>query len=195
MTNLAQILTHFGEVMGLNTNLAKSQIAPIRCENINLQNITEIFPAQVTHFPMKYLGLPLALSKLKKVHVQPLLDKCRKKMAPWQGKLLNTAGRKALTKSVLTAQPIYHMTALKLQDGIWKPSIKPDENSYGLEEKTSQGENARLTGKASVDPKSWEGLASWTSSSLQEPLDCDGFGLNGLRQKGLGQAPWSLAIS
>lgn len=103
--------------MGFNTNLAKSQIAPIRCENINLQNITEIFPAQVTHFPMKYLGLPLALSKLKKVHVQPLLDKCRKKMAPWQGKLLNTAGRTALTKSVLTAQPIYHMTALKLQDG------------------------------------------------------------------------------
>lgn len=79
MTNLAQILTHFGEIMGLNTNLAKSQIVPIRCENINLQNITEIFPAQVTHFPMKYLGLPLALSKLKKVHVQPLLDKCRKK--------------------------------------------------------------------------------------------------------------------
>lgn len=117
MTNLAQILTSFGEVMGLNTNMTKSQIAPIRCTNVNLQDITAIFPMHITHFPMKYLGLPLSLSKLKKVHVQPLLDKCRKRLAHWQGKLMTAAGRTALTKSVLIAQPIDHMTTLKLLDG------------------------------------------------------------------------------
>lgn len=118
MMNLVEILTSFGEVTGLCTNMRKRQIALIRCAGIALQEILQIFPASIAHFPMKYLGIPLAVSKLKKVHVQPLIDKCRTRLAPWQGKLITAADRTSLTKLVLTAQPIYHLTALKVPDGI-----------------------------------------------------------------------------
>lgn len=120
MTNLTEILRAFGGVSGLRTNMSKSQIAPIRCGNIDLTDVTSIFPAALTSFPMKYLGLPLVVGRLKKVHIQPLIDKCQSRLAPWQGRLMSSAARICLTKSVLTAQPIYHLTSLKLPDDTLK---------------------------------------------------------------------------
>jgi hypothetical protein len=58
MTNLTGFLSDFGQVTGLRTNLNKSQIVPIWCDSIDLSNIIGIFPAGLTNFPMKYLGLP-----------------------------------------------------------------------------------------------------------------------------------------
>lgn len=103
MTNLTEILRAFGGVSGLRTNMSKSQIAPIRCGNIDLTDVTSIFPAALTSFPMKYLGLPLVVGRLKKVHIQPLIDKCQSRLAPWQGRLMSSAARICLTKLVLTA--------------------------------------------------------------------------------------------
>jgi hypothetical protein len=116
MTSLTEILKSFGKVTGLQTNMNKNQIAPIRCSSIDLSTITSIFLAGLTNFPMKYLGLPLVVGRLKKVHLQPLLDKSRSRLAPWQGKMMSSAARIYLTKTVLTAQPIYHLTSLKLPD-------------------------------------------------------------------------------
>ena len=47
------------------------------------------------------------------VHLQPLLDKARAKLAGWQGQLLNIAGRKELVKTVLSSLPTYLLTILK----------------------------------------------------------------------------------
>jgi hypothetical protein len=65
-------------------------------------------------FPIKYLGLPLKLGRLKLVHVQNILDKTRAKLAGWQGRLLNVAGCRELVGSVLSATPIYLLSALKV---------------------------------------------------------------------------------
>lgn len=69
---------------------------------------------------MKYVGLHLTVSKLKKkkVHIQPLLDKYKTRLAPRQGKMMTTTGRKSLTKSVLTAQTIYHLLAIKVPESM-----------------------------------------------------------------------------
>jgi hypothetical protein len=56
------------------TNLAKSAIALIRCENLDLNEITLAFPCQVADFPCKYLGLPLSQRALKKADWQPQID-------------------------------------------------------------------------------------------------------------------------
>lgn len=87
--HLASILRSFGDVTVLHTR--KSQIAPICCSNRTVQDILHVFPTWTTSFPMKYLCLPLALSKLKKVHMQPLLDKCHIRLAPWKGKMMTAA--------------------------------------------------------------------------------------------------------
>lgn len=111
MSHLAQILHSFRDVTGLQTNMKKSQITPIRCVGIDIQEILRVFPANITGFAMKYLCLPLVVSKLKKVHIQPLLDKCKARLAPWQGWMMTAARRTTLTKSVLRSQTIYYLIA------------------------------------------------------------------------------------
>jgi hypothetical protein len=63
------------------------------------------FPGKICKFPSKYLGLPLHVRKLRKIEVQPLIDKIGLKLPGWKGRLLSTAGRESLVKTVLTAQP------------------------------------------------------------------------------------------
>jgi hypothetical protein len=47
--------------------------------------------------------------------VQPLIDKIGARLAGWKGKLLSKAGRETLVKTVISSQPIYHLTVFPLQ--------------------------------------------------------------------------------
>lgn len=96
VTALKDILLHFGMV----TNLDKSTVAPICCRGIDLQAVLTDFPATHTNFPFMYLGLPLTLTRLKKVDCQQLLDKAAGRLAHWRGRLLNQVGRNTLVKAV-----------------------------------------------------------------------------------------------
>jgi hypothetical protein len=66
------------------------------------------------------LGLPLHIRKLRKVDLQPLIDKIGARLPGWQGKMLSTAGRETLVKIVLTSQSIYHLTAFPAQKWLLK---------------------------------------------------------------------------
>jgi hypothetical protein len=83
-TNLRSLLELFGTTSGLSTNLEKSSFVPIRCRGLNLNQILDSFPAARATFPLKYLGLPLTLMRLRKVDCHPLLDKASSKLAHWQ---------------------------------------------------------------------------------------------------------------
>lgn len=110
----ANILHRFGTATGLVTNLQKSQVAAIRCGNIDLEEVLQGVPAKRANFPLKYLGLPLVLGRLRKTDLQPVFDKISGRVASWRGKNMAAAGRTTLVKSVLSAQPIYLLTALKV---------------------------------------------------------------------------------
>jgi hypothetical protein len=112
VSTLARILTNFGKVTGLVTNAGKSTVAPIRCNDLNLAHILRDLPAATSTFPMKYLGLPLSVKRLERVHFQYLEDKAVARIAPLNGRYFNIAGRLTLVKSVLTLQTIYPLTAL-----------------------------------------------------------------------------------
>jgi hypothetical protein len=60
------ILHLFGGASRLKTNLQKSSVLPIRCEDRNLEVIQQQLLCAIADFPCKYLGLPLAFKKLKK---------------------------------------------------------------------------------------------------------------------------------
>ena len=66
------------------------------------------------NFPIKYLGLPLSVRRLRKIEFRPLLDKAMAKITGWYGRHLTQAGRACLTKSVLTSQPVYLLTSIKM---------------------------------------------------------------------------------
>lgn len=74
--------------------------------------VLQDFPATRAVFPFKYFGLPLSLTRLRKVDFQHLIDKAVNRLANWQGKLLTLANRTTLVKSVLTSLPVYYLTAL-----------------------------------------------------------------------------------
>jgi hypothetical protein len=56
---------------GLRHNPSKCEMAPIRCAEGDIQLASNIFPCQLVDFPIKYLGIPLALGKLPKSALQP----------------------------------------------------------------------------------------------------------------------------
>ncbi|CAN6207223.1 unnamed protein product [Urochloa humidicola] len=117
---LLQIMEGFGQATGLILNTEKSSVAAIRCQDADLQEILQDFAGQRANFPLAYLGLPLHLGRLRLVHLQPILDRARNRMAGWQGRLLTPAGRRELVRSVLSSLPVYLLTALKVPKQFYK---------------------------------------------------------------------------
>jgi hypothetical protein len=113
VNNLKAILLNFGTITGLQTNLQKTSGTSISCNGIDLDSILADFPVSQATFPIKCLGLPLTLRQLKKLDFQTLIDKAAGKMSAWNGRNQAQAGRVCLTKSVLSSQPVYHLTVLK----------------------------------------------------------------------------------
>ena len=111
---IAGILACFGEASGLITNVPKKEVFPIPFQQIDLAHIFSGFPVKIVAFPTKYLGLPLHTSRLKWVHLQPLIDKAMGKLPGWKGKNLARLGRVSLAKSVLCAMATHHLIALPL---------------------------------------------------------------------------------
>ena len=112
--NLKLLLCAFEDLSGLKINLHKSELFCFGEAAETSQEYADIFGCQIGHFPMKYLGLPLSVKRLKRIHFQPLEDKIAAQLTPWMGKHVAAPGRMVLVKSVITAIAIYYMTALNL---------------------------------------------------------------------------------
>jgi hypothetical protein len=98
----------------------KIEIFPIRCTEELIAEVLPAFPGKISSFPGKYLGLPLHIRKLRRIDVQPLMDKIGARLPGWKGKFLSSAGRETLVKSVLSSQPTYHLTVFPSQKWLIK---------------------------------------------------------------------------
>ena len=78
---ITTILEVFGDATGLKTNLAKTEIFPIRCEDARIAEVLATFLARQGSFPCSYLGLPLHYARLKAANFQPLIDKIGARLA------------------------------------------------------------------------------------------------------------------
>ncbi|XP_077227034.1 uncharacterized protein LOC143860333 [Tasmannia lanceolata] len=79
-----------------------------------INRITFIFNFRTGTLPIRYLGLPLISSRLKRQDCLPLLDKLKKRIACWPNKFLSKAGRIELAKSVLSSFQTYWCSAFNL---------------------------------------------------------------------------------
>lgn len=140
---IMEIMNAFGEATGLKINMQKSTIAPIRCAAIDLDTVLQAFPGQRVGFPTKYLGLPLTLGRLKMVHLQYIQDKAKARVAGWQGRLLNVAGRRELVRSVISSLPVYLLTIIKAPENFIKDLDKLRRKFLWAGDKELTGENAR----------------------------------------------------
>ena len=78
----------FGETTGLITNIQKSSVTPISCNNNDLDSLLADIPMTRSTFPIKYLGLRLSISRLKKIEFLPLIEKLSGRMKGWYGRHL-----------------------------------------------------------------------------------------------------------
>jgi hypothetical protein len=108
------ILHLFGEASGLCTNVQKSSVYPIRCDDQDLAVLHDLLLCEVADFPCRYLGLPLAIKKVTRDQIQPIIDKIANKLAGWKADLLTKSGRKIHVQYVLTGMVIYLAMAVDL---------------------------------------------------------------------------------
>jgi hypothetical protein len=60
--------------------MAKTEIFPIRLDTEAVEPLMQNFPGKINNFLGKYLGLPLHTKKLRRVDIQPLIDKIGAKL-------------------------------------------------------------------------------------------------------------------
>lgn len=108
------VLEKFGTASGLLTNLQKSCVIPIRCDQQELESIDNTLPCTRAAFPTTYLGLPISDRKLRKSDLLPWVEKIGDKLPGWQASLMNMAGRTTWVRFVLSAIPIHALIAINV---------------------------------------------------------------------------------
>jgi len=108
------LLQIFGEASGLHTNLHKSSVIPIQCDNNIAEVVNDTLQCTTAAFPSTYLGLPISDRKLRKCDLMAWIEKIGNKLPGWKASLISLSGRAVLVHFVLTAIPIYLLVALKV---------------------------------------------------------------------------------
>ena len=76
--------------------IKKSDLFTIGMDEDKANDFAKIFYTK-SDFPIKYLGVPLHYSKLKRADLQPVIHKIIKRIAGWlEGRLLSYVGRLTL---------------------------------------------------------------------------------------------------
>jgi hypothetical protein len=157
---IMEILQGFGDASGLCLNPAKSTVAPIRCDGIDLATVLHNFGGQVVGFPIRYLGMPVVLGRIRLVHLQYILDRIRARLAGWKGRLMPISGRRVLVRCVLSALPAFTITVLRAPRKFYKDIDKARRKFLWAQDDEITG------GKCKVN---WQMVTS--------PVECGGLGI------------------
>jgi hypothetical protein len=109
-----RILHLFKNVAGLKTNIQKNSVVSIQCGDDEIASMHSLLPCCMEKLTINYLGLPLSISKLKRAHLQPLIDRLANLLPGWRADLMTRAGRVVHVQFVITATVFYQAMVLDL---------------------------------------------------------------------------------
>jgi hypothetical protein len=116
--DLSSICTGFGSYHKFH----KCAIYLVVCTTLQIEGLLDVIPCEVKDFPCKYLGLPLHTRALRKIDVQPLIDRIASKLSSWKAKFLEyRSGRLTLVNSILMSMLVHFIVWL---DGQKQPGQK-----------------------------------------------------------------------
>ncbi|GFZ00486.1 O-methyltransferase family protein [Actinidia rufa] len=156
---LMEKLNHFGVCSGLNINLTKSSFHSAGISDTDLDIIKGITGFSQGSFPFRYLGIPVADSKLTIAQYSPLIDRISDSISAWAGATLSYAGRTELIKSVLQGVECFWLSILPIPTGVKSKIVQLCRNFL-------------WSGKCTVNKRP---LVAWREVSL--PKDEGGLGL------------------
>jgi hypothetical protein len=162
------ILDIFQAASRLACNINKSQLIPIRCTDEQVSQACIDFPCQLMSFPIKYLGIPLLVTKLPKSALQPLMDKVADKLPAWRGRLVHRSGCLTLIKTTLSAIPVYTSISVALSPWLQK-GLRKIMTAF-----LWTGINVVQNGKC---------LVAW--NRIQRPLELGGLRVPDLKRMGI----------
>jgi hypothetical protein len=109
---------------------------------------------------MKYLGLPLLVTRLKRINFQTWEDRVAAKLVPWIGKHATIAVQTMLVKPGFTSIVIYYITVLNVPVEVLMKIDNTKGHSVGLLVTRSPEESAKLIEKPFVSQRNMEDLES-----------------------------------
>lgn len=80
-STLKWLLVCFEQMSGMKINYDKSDLITIGINEDRTNYFAKPFCCNRSNFPIKYLGVPLHHSKLRKIDLQPVIDKIIKRIA------------------------------------------------------------------------------------------------------------------
>ncbi|WVZ49731.1 LOW QUALITY PROTEIN: hypothetical protein U9M48_001062, partial [Paspalum notatum var. saurae] len=161
---LKTLLDLFSEATGLRINFQKSTMVPMNITMDHAQELQGVMGCKLEGFPQVYLGLPLSNVKLNLSTFGAVISKVDKRLAGWQGKMLNAKGRSVLVNSVLDGTVTYSMAALLLPPGVLAA--------------LDQRRRAFLWSGAEHKTKGGQCLIAWPG--VCTPKECGGLGIKDL---------------
>ncbi|CAM8960074.1 unnamed protein product [Rhodiola kirilowii] len=112
---IRNILKRYEAVSGQKVNLSKSEVVCSKAvPEAFRQELVERMGVKIVPSHSNYLGLPNCFSHRKAVLFRKIEEKVTRKIGDWKHKLLSSAGREVLIKSVLQAIPNYAMACFKI---------------------------------------------------------------------------------
>jgi hypothetical protein len=127
-----------------------------------------IFPCSVVSFSLKYLGVPLSVTRLPRLVWQPLIDHVADRLPMWKDNLMNRAGHLTLIKSTLCVIPVYLSIAMEIPPWVHKAFEKIFKLFLWAGSDVIQG---------------GECLVAW--GAVRRPLEMGGLGIKNLKFFGL----------
>ncbi|GFS40753.1 hypothetical protein Acr_00g0070330 [Actinidia rufa] len=115
---LMENLNHFEDCSGLKISFSKSSFYSTGICIMDMEVIKGITGFSQGSFPFRYLGIPMANSKLSIAQFSPLIDKISGYISAWAGANLSYAGKTELKKLVLQGVECFWLSLLPIPVGV-----------------------------------------------------------------------------
>jgi hypothetical protein len=165
---IRELMSVFGAVSGLQVNYRKTSATLIRARDHDEELVTQLLNCTITQFPIKYLGLQLALRPLTKSQWQPMLDATVKILPGWQRGLIARLGRLVLVKAVISARPVHQMLVAEAPGWLLDEVDRCCRGLFWSDKDKAHGGQC---------------LVAW--NQVCKPLEYGGLGVKNLRLQGL----------